>query len=118
MEEWARLVDKYAAELKKFDLVCAFCGQHMSDITVNADCVENNAMFDCFTYYTDEEPPQHLLHKSRHWFGTPSMRQLQQQPSTSHLRVSSNERSTPRALDEGIQRKLVQNLTSAQLNNL
>jgi protein associated with RNAse G/E len=26
MEEWARLVDKYAAELKKFDLVCAFCG--------------------------------------------------------------------------------------------
>lgn len=26
MEEWARLVDKYACELKKFDMVCAFCG--------------------------------------------------------------------------------------------
>lgn len=35
MEEWAKLVDKYANELKKYDMVCAFCGQHMSDLTVN-----------------------------------------------------------------------------------
>jgi hypothetical protein len=46
MNEWARLVDKYAGELKRYDLVCAFCGQHMSDNTVNTDCVENNAYFD------------------------------------------------------------------------
>jgi len=26
MNEWARLVDKYASELKRYDLVCAFCG--------------------------------------------------------------------------------------------
>lgn len=26
MEEWAKLVDRYANELKKYDLVCAFCG--------------------------------------------------------------------------------------------
>lgn len=31
MNEWARLVDRYGAELKKFDIVCAFCGQHLSD---------------------------------------------------------------------------------------
>jgi hypothetical protein len=42
MNEWARLVDRYGAELKKFDLVCAFCGQHLSDGSVNTDCVENN----------------------------------------------------------------------------
>lgn len=78
MEEWARLVDKYASELKKFDMVCAFCGQHMSDLTVNTDCVENNSMFDSYTYYTDEEPPQHIIHKARHWFGRPSMRQFNQ----------------------------------------
>ena len=74
MEEWARLVDKYANELKKFDLVCAFCGQHMSDLTVNTDCVENNSMFDAYTYFTDEEPAQHIIHKGRHWFGRPSVR--------------------------------------------
>lgn len=56
MEEWARLVDKYAHELKKFDLVCAFCGQHMSDLSVNADCLENNSMFDSYTFFTEEEP--------------------------------------------------------------
>jgi hypothetical protein len=56
MEEWAKLVDKYALELKKFDMVCAFCGQHMSDNTVNQDCIENNSMFDAYTFFTEEEP--------------------------------------------------------------
>lgn len=26
MNEWARLVDRYAGELKKYELVCSFCG--------------------------------------------------------------------------------------------
>ena len=26
MNEWARLVDRYASELKKYELVCAYCG--------------------------------------------------------------------------------------------
>ena len=41
MNEWARLVDRYAAELKKYELVCSFCGQHLADINVNSDCPEN-----------------------------------------------------------------------------
>ena len=74
MEEWAKLVDKYAGELQKFDLVCAFCGSHMSDQTVNTDCLENNSMFDSYTYFTIEEPMQHFIHKGRHWFGKPALR--------------------------------------------
>lgn len=42
MNEWARLVDRYAEELKKYELVCAFCGQHLSDANINTDCIENN----------------------------------------------------------------------------
>ena len=76
MEEWAKLVDRYAGELKKYDLVCAFCGQHLSDLTANTDCIENNSMFDSYTYFTEEEPAQHIIHKGRHWFGHPSMRQM------------------------------------------
>jgi len=38
MNEWARLVDRYGGELKKFELVCAFCGQHLSDVNINSDC--------------------------------------------------------------------------------
>ena len=41
MNEWAQLVDRYAAELKKYELVCAFCGQHLSDMTVNSECSDN-----------------------------------------------------------------------------
>ncbi len=42
MNEWARLVDRYAAELKKYELVCAFCGQHLADTNVNSECSENS----------------------------------------------------------------------------
>lgn len=38
MNEWARLVDRYGNELKKFEMVCAFCGQHLSDHNINQDC--------------------------------------------------------------------------------
>ena len=41
MNEWARLVDRYAMELKKYEMVCAFCGQHLSDTNINTDCLEN-----------------------------------------------------------------------------
>jgi len=41
MNEWARLVDRYAAELKKYELVCAFCGQHLADSNINGECIEN-----------------------------------------------------------------------------
>jgi len=41
MNEWARLVDRYASELKKYELVCSFCGQHLADNNINTDCHEN-----------------------------------------------------------------------------
>lgn len=41
MNEWARLVDRYASELKKYELVCAFCGQHLADCNINSDCLDN-----------------------------------------------------------------------------
>ena len=41
MNEWARLVDRYASELKKYEMVCAFCGQQLSDQNINADCIDN-----------------------------------------------------------------------------
>ena len=43
MNEWARLVDRYASELKKYELVCAFCGQHLADNNINSECMENMA---------------------------------------------------------------------------
>jgi len=41
MNEWARLVDRYGNELKKFELVCAFTGVHLTEHNINEDCPEN-----------------------------------------------------------------------------
>jgi hypothetical protein len=41
MNEWARLVDRYASELKRYELVCAFCGQYLSNEVVNTECADN-----------------------------------------------------------------------------
>lgn len=41
MNEWARLVDRYAGELKKYEVVCAYCGQHLADSNINSECLEN-----------------------------------------------------------------------------
>lgn len=43
MNEWARLVDRYASELKKYELVCAFCGEHLAEGNVNEPCRENGS---------------------------------------------------------------------------
>jgi len=93
MNEWARLVDRYGAELKKFDLVCAFTGVHLSETNVNAECPENNKNFlkDRVSasqnsinmgsdgmyrslYYTEEEPPLEVIGTKRHWWGKPSIK--------------------------------------------
>ena len=78
MNEWAQLVDRYAGELKKYELVCAFCGQSMSEVNINTDCADN-----CQTkeqqdqetvsvYFTEEEPNAAIFGKRRHFFAKPS----------------------------------------------
>ena len=41
MHEWAKLVDLYAAELKKYQVVCSFCGGHLDEKIVNTVCPFN-----------------------------------------------------------------------------
>jgi len=40
MQKWSNLVDRYGAELKRYELVCSFCGQHLTEVNVNEDCPE------------------------------------------------------------------------------
>lgn len=88
MNEWARLVDRYAGELKKYEMVCAFCGQHLLDSNVNTECGDNyqlkpgmgshadvsHSETGGLIYFTEEEPDTAIFGKRRHWFGRPSMR--------------------------------------------
>lgn len=85
MNEWARLVDRYAFELKKYELVCSFCGQQLSDGNVNTECADNSHAKDLNNnnesqqdnppvYFTEDVPEQSLCGNRRHWFAKPSSR--------------------------------------------
>ena len=41
IEKWAKLSDKYASELKKYNLICKFCGCALDENTVNSSCEKN-----------------------------------------------------------------------------
>jgi len=78
MNEWAQLVDRYAGELKKYEMVCAFCGQHLSDSNINTECADNcqsreEADQDGI-YFTEEEPDQNCFGNRKHFFAKPSQR--------------------------------------------
>ena len=101
MNEWARLVDRFANELKKYELVCAFCGQHLSPDNINAECVQNTPLpapttnaygsrsappppaqdaLDEKLFFTDELPPAACLGQKKHFFAKPSVRGYSQNP--------------------------------------
>ncbi len=98
MNEWARLVDRYAGELKKYELVCSFCGQHLSDSNINTECPENNSksfinpgmsgrsqqqqndLTQQMLFFTDDEPPQDAIGSRRHFFGRPSLKGYKANP--------------------------------------
>ena len=41
IEKWAKLSEKYVSELKKYNLVCRFCGCALDENTVNTSCEKN-----------------------------------------------------------------------------
>eukprot|EP01017_Pseudomicrothorax_dubius_P044409 TRINITY_DN7500_c0_g1_i14.p1 TRINITY_DN7500_c0_g1~~TRINITY_DN7500_c0_g1_i14.p1 ORF type:complete len:453 (+),score=81.14 TRINITY_DN7500_c0_g1_i14:44-1402(+) len=73
MAEWAKLTDKFAAQLKKYQLICFYCGSVLDDGTVNAKCKVNNvqAVPDDFKGYTQEVPAKSYHGNVRHYFAKP-----------------------------------------------
>lgn len=41
LTQWIQLVDSFAGELKKYQLVCTFCGVHLDENAVNLECPKN-----------------------------------------------------------------------------
>ncbi len=70
IEEKAKLSDKYDKDLKKFMIVCSFCGKYIDKKTINSEC-QANEMFYLNFYFTKEAPPMNLINTRRHYFGEP-----------------------------------------------
>ena len=41
IEKWAKLSEKYVSELRKYNLICRFCGCALDESTVNTSCEKN-----------------------------------------------------------------------------
>ena len=70
IEEKAKLSDKYDKDLKKFIVVCSFCGKYIDKKTINSEC-QANEQFCLNFYFTKEAPPMNLINTKRHYFGEP-----------------------------------------------
>ena len=60
-------LDKY---LKKFMVVCSFCGKYIDIKSINSECQANEQFYLNF-YFTKEPPPNNLINSKRHFFGEP-----------------------------------------------
>lgn len=71
------LLDDYAVELKKFQLICTFCGVHLDHIAVNLDCPKNRLISDVKEFvppthfYSSIVPPKEFFATGRHFFVKP-----------------------------------------------
>jgi hypothetical protein len=73
ISEWAKLSDKYAAELKKYHLVCHFCGCFLEQQNVNGICEKNSQTnTNKASNTTHKQIPSDVLDSKRHFFGTPT----------------------------------------------
>ena len=71
------LLDEYAVELKKFQLICTFCGVHLDHIAVNLDCPKNPLIAEAEDFrppthfYSSIVPPKEFFATGRHFFVKP-----------------------------------------------
>ena len=70
IEEKAKLSDKFDKYLKKFMVVCSFCGKYIDIKSINSECQANEQFYLNF-YFTKEPPPNNLINSKRHFFGEP-----------------------------------------------
>jgi adenylate kinase family enzyme len=70
--EWAKLSDKYAMELKKYHLVCHYCGLFLSEDIVNANCPKNTQENVDKANFSLKSVSNEFLNSKRHYFGPPT----------------------------------------------
>ena len=78
IQKWAKLSDKYAAELQKYYLVCQFCGCILDENTVNTFCDKNTSNLGANNNGINDEkllvsfkPKEDIYGNKRHYFVKP-----------------------------------------------
>jgi palmitoyltransferase len=72
VNEWAKLTDKFSGELRRYQMICFYCGSVVDENSVNTPCTANNrtALPPGFGYTTaDPDKTYHGIR--RHFFSQP-----------------------------------------------
>lgn len=91
LDNWVSLVDSFAVELKKYQLICSFCGVHLDDIAVNTDCPKNPSITDVRDFvppthfYASTIPTKEFYANGRHFFVRPDEEMAEQDGNQSVL---------------------------------
>ena len=106
IEEWVKLSDRYVQELKKYQIVCSFCGRYLDGKIVNLDCEANENFYLNF-YFTKNEPRESFINSKRHFFGepVPDLEQRMKQANFLWKQQEEEEEEKRREEEERIQRE-------------
>jgi len=100
IDEWAKLTDKFSTELKKYHVICYYCGGVMDDRNINTTCdVNNRTQISAEVGYTIETPSKEWNGTRRHYFAKPKP-ELVKAGKISDLAISANEYISTIARDE------------------
>jgi hypothetical protein len=66
IEKWAKLSEKYVSELRKYNLICKFCGCALDENTVNTSCEKNDNIEG--QELINSKIPEGIIGSKRHYF--------------------------------------------------
>jgi hypothetical protein len=66
IEKWAKLSEKYVSELRKYNLICKFCGCALDENTVNTSCEKNYNIEG--QELINSKIPEGIIGSKRHYF--------------------------------------------------
>ena len=116
IEEKAKLSDKYDRDLKKFMVVCAFCGKYIDKKTINSECQANEQFYLNF-YFTKEAPPMNLINSKRHYFGEPVSNNLSELFRAAENMWDKQRNELAMKMEEKMQEQYMQNMQNQNMNN-
>ena len=116
IEEKAKLSDKYDKDLKKFMIVCSFCGKYIDKKTINSECQANEQFYLNF-YFTKEAPPMNLINTKRHYFGEPVSNNLSELFKIAENLWDKQRNEIAMKMEEKMQEQYMQNIQNQNMNN-
>lgn len=110
LAEWAKLTDKFAQELSKFQMTCEYCEVQLDDESVNSNCPKNTG----YTILQDTSAPSQFQGNGRHYFSKRPTRPAT--PSTLHRNKEASAKTPPEREQDSMVKRIREILKERRIN--